>query len=644
MPENHSANGRLDSWKQIADYLKRDVRTAIRWEKERGLPIHRVPGGKRQAVFAHQHEIDVWMGSRGNNIPEEPTTANIPTISKRQRTFLIAGVFLLIIGLGGWLMLPHKIRGPRVVSIRQLTDDARSKWNLRSDGTTLYFNLTEGSRLLLKSAPADGSSIHPIDTPFSNVRLLDLSKDGKNLLVLSYAGIVIEGPLWTISSQGGQPQRVGEAICNSASWSPDNSQIACSHGTTIFLLDAKGRNSRVLGSYAAPVRLLGWTPDGQKLRFVLENSAHAASQWEINASQNVVGSQARALELGENCCIDWHWSTDGKNFIYTEIDGTGKSHLRIQPEYSPHGYELPINIGTVGTAIPGGSPDSLFLLIGNAYRGELLKFNQKSQGLQTYLPGVSAAFVAFSPDREWITYVRTLDNSLWRSRNDGSEAIQLTKPPMEVEVSSWSPDGEEIAFMACMPGSRWRIYLIKRDGGAMREAAEGTDNQGGPSWSPNKKFLVYGNVDCDRTQSCWIRKVDLASGKTQTIPGSNGFRTARWSPDGKYIAALRFQERELMLLDLSKNQWKALADSVDGDNVNWSSDSRYIYIDGYSIKPAIERVRISDGHRETVLGLDSLRRAPGIIGNWFGLTPENDPLVLHVLTSAEIYELKWANQ
>lgn len=644
MPENHSANGRLDSWKEIADYLKRDVRTAIRWEKQRGLPIHRVPGGKRQAVFAHRQEIDAWMASRGADTPEDSTKANIPTASARQRTFLIAGVFLLIIGLGGWFMLPHK-GTPRVVSIRQLTDDGRSKGNLQSDGTTLYFNLTEGSRQVLKSAPADGSSVRSIDTPFSNVWLLDLSKDGKNLLVLSYAGIIIEGPLWTIPSQGGKPRRVGEAVCNSARWSPDNTQIACSRGTTISLMDADGGNPRVLGAYAAPVRLVGWTPDGENVRFVLENSAaHTASQWEINTRPDG-GTQARRLELGENCCIDWRWSPDGKNFIYTDIDGTGKSHLRMQTERSPQGYELPINIGNLETAIPGRSYDSLFLLIGNAYRGELIKFNQKSQGLQSYLPGVSGAFVAFSPDGKWITYVNTLDNSLWRSRADGSEAIQLTKPPMEVEVSSWSPDGQEIAFMACTPGSHWRIYLIKRDGGVMREAAEGTDNQGGSSWSPDGRFLIYGNVDCDRTQDCWIRKVDLASGKTEMIPGSNGFRTARWSPDGKYIAALRFQERELMLLDLSKKQWRVLADSVDGDNVNWSSDSKYIYIDGYgSIKPAIERVRIKDGRRETVINLDSMRRAPGAIGNWFGLTPENDPLVLHVLTSSEIYELKWANQ
>lgn len=52
---------RLESWKEIAGYLGRDVRTAIRWERERSLPVHRVPGGRRQAVFAYREELDAWL-------------------------------------------------------------------------------------------------------------------------------------------------------------------------------------------------------------------------------------------------------------------------------------------------------------------------------------------------------------------------------------------------------------------------------------------------------------------------------------------------------------------------------------------------------------------------------------------------------
>src|SRR4051812_39212035 len=59
---------RLDSWKDIAAYLGCDIRTARRWEQERRLPIRRVPGGKRQSVFAITAELDQWLK---NSPPEE---------------------------------------------------------------------------------------------------------------------------------------------------------------------------------------------------------------------------------------------------------------------------------------------------------------------------------------------------------------------------------------------------------------------------------------------------------------------------------------------------------------------------------------------------------------------------------------------
>lgn len=55
------SNGRLDSWKEIARHLGRDTRTAMRWEAERGLPVHRTPGAKRSVVFAYREELDAWL-------------------------------------------------------------------------------------------------------------------------------------------------------------------------------------------------------------------------------------------------------------------------------------------------------------------------------------------------------------------------------------------------------------------------------------------------------------------------------------------------------------------------------------------------------------------------------------------------------
>jgi len=54
---------RFDSWKEIAAYIGRDIRTAKRWEEERRLPVYRVPGGGRRAVYAYASEIDQWLRS-----------------------------------------------------------------------------------------------------------------------------------------------------------------------------------------------------------------------------------------------------------------------------------------------------------------------------------------------------------------------------------------------------------------------------------------------------------------------------------------------------------------------------------------------------------------------------------------------------
>ncbi|MBZ5641903.1 MAG: helix-turn-helix domain-containing protein, partial [Acidobacteriia bacterium] len=51
----------LDSWKEIADYLGRQVRTVQRWEKSEGMPIDRHFHGKAGTVKAYKSEIDAWL-------------------------------------------------------------------------------------------------------------------------------------------------------------------------------------------------------------------------------------------------------------------------------------------------------------------------------------------------------------------------------------------------------------------------------------------------------------------------------------------------------------------------------------------------------------------------------------------------------
>jgi tetratricopeptide (TPR) repeat protein len=66
---------RLDSWKEIATFLGRAERTVKRWETERGLPVHRVPGGGRSAVFAYSDELTEWLKGYRQEIDTDDSTS-----------------------------------------------------------------------------------------------------------------------------------------------------------------------------------------------------------------------------------------------------------------------------------------------------------------------------------------------------------------------------------------------------------------------------------------------------------------------------------------------------------------------------------------------------------------------------------------
>src|SRR5919204_7051431 len=72
---------RLDSWKEIAAYLKRDESTVRRWEEE-GLPVHRQAHKKKATVFAYSSEIDRWL----NNGHASLQMTAAPERATRQRT------------------------------------------------------------------------------------------------------------------------------------------------------------------------------------------------------------------------------------------------------------------------------------------------------------------------------------------------------------------------------------------------------------------------------------------------------------------------------------------------------------------------------------------------------------------------------
>src|SRR5690349_24041809 len=96
---------RLDSWKEIASYLGREVRTVQGWEKNEALPIHRHQHARQGSVFAFRSELDAWRRARVSTPAEppqdEPPEAEIPPapapppVRSRRKLFLAVAVAVL---------------------------------------------------------------------------------------------------------------------------------------------------------------------------------------------------------------------------------------------------------------------------------------------------------------------------------------------------------------------------------------------------------------------------------------------------------------------------------------------------------------------------------------------------------------------
>jgi Tfp pilus assembly protein PilF len=85
-----TAQKRLDSWKEIAAYLGRAERTVKRWEAERGMPVHRIPGSERGAVFAYDGELQEWLtGSATEEESDDLSSANPAVRTERASSALV---------------------------------------------------------------------------------------------------------------------------------------------------------------------------------------------------------------------------------------------------------------------------------------------------------------------------------------------------------------------------------------------------------------------------------------------------------------------------------------------------------------------------------------------------------------------------
>jgi Tol biopolymer transport system component len=648
---------RLDGWEAISHYLGWTPRTAIRWEKQKGLPVHRLAGGKRQPVYAYRREIDQWFqrtrGRRPTAAKSERETASrsrpevLPTrrISRWAISAIIAAVTLFISALAiAWRMPLQPVI--QITGITQLTDDGTAKRNLVTDGKQLYFSEEVGDEDALATMSASGGPIRRIPLPLPNPYPVDISPDGKSLLVLSAAGIEDEHPLWIVPTASGPPSQILGVKCRTAAWSPNGKWIAFGSGGAIYLTSRNG-HTRLLSRVSGIPRRIQWSADGKHLLFfLLTLPAGTASLWQLGFDDKFDAGRAAPLHLAGATFRQDEPLTRGEGGYFTVSNDSTTDHLvqfRPNPWWRKNSFEVSA-LSTHFDAIDGLAANDgarkLFVLSGSRQQGELVRYDLSTRSFTMMLPGTSATYVDWTKNKDLVAYVNSQNRALWTSRADGTGAKQLSPAGMEVELPRWSPNSKWIAFMGKQPNRPWRIFLTPAAGGVPKEASSSDDNQGAPTWSPDGRFLVYGNVVCEEEHTCAIHKINLTNSKITTLPDSQGLGTARWSPDGRHIAALNPVQHELCIFDTDRQKWRKLAEGINGNDVSWSSDSRFVYTkSSMNGQATILRVAVGGGAVQTVLNLDSFSKSAGQLDTWFSLAPDNALLLNRWLNTSEIYAL-----
>jgi Tol biopolymer transport system component len=529
---------------------------------------------------------------------------------------------------------------PSVSGYVAVTHDGNPKLLAGTDGARLYLGEFSSEGPVIAQVAATGGEVARVPVPAPTMILFTVSPDGATLLVADEVGqTAFRGPFWAVPVLGGSPRRLGDTAGQSAAFSPDGQMIVYIDGNDMWLAKSDGSEPHKLASLPDFVFEPAFSPNGSVIRFrVGGGQANQGSLWEITAN----GKNLHPLLPGwhnppSECC--GRWTSDGKQYLF-QSQGNIWS-LAERGSWLGKASDQPVRLTTgpmaFASPLPSRDGKKLFV-VGILQHGELSRYDEKSTQFVPFLSGLSADGVSFSKDGQWVAYVTYPDSTLWRSKADGSQRVQLSFPPLAAVLPSWSPDGKELVFYGFLPGQNAKLYTVSVDGGTPRkQLADDSEEKLDPMWSPDGTKIVFG--DGPANPKSRIRILDLNTHQVSIVPGSTGLYSSRWSPDGRYIAAMPFDSRSLMLFDVQTQKWDEIAKVTMGFPI-WSKNGDYVYFLHEENQPSVMRVRIRDRKVERVADLKNFRQA-GFYSVWLGLAPDDSPLLLRDTGTQEVYALDW---
>ena len=593
----------------------------------------------------------------------------------KTKTRILRPVFWMSVGLGasalaalltaGVVYLRRPLPPPHITDYVRLTLDGRHKSPAGADANRLYLNIREydswagvvsfsGGEVTRMSFDVPNPS-ECICMPY----IRDVSPDGARLLVTGKAISRDESELWNVESSGRSGHYLTKAETRypyTTTWSPDGKQVLYSDGHgNLFVIPSEGGASKLILSPPAgessPAWSLSWSPNGTRIRFV-----RSGKYWEMSSTGTNLHRLLRSWDDSTLACCGT-WTPNGDFFFFLsgnmpedllsrgpggQLWGLDERRDWIRPAGAK---PIRLTDGLNLWSPPVVSRDGKQIFSKQTtLRSELVRFDSKSKLYQPFLGGVSAGSVTFSRDGKYVAYVSFPDGVLWRAKLDGTERIQLTYPSFNPKIANWSPDGSRLLFMDESPTGEYAIYAVSSQGGTpVRLIPEDPRPQVDPTWSPDGKQVAY----CTDTRFSRSKRhllnyethlFDVASHTDITLPSlKDGFFSPRWSPDGRMIVGMTFSPPGLALFDLHTRQYRRLLQIPEGQDLGWntwSHDSRYVYF----LLDGLMRVPISGGKPERVIDLSGFQFG-GSWGIWFGLDPQDTPILVRDRSTQEIYAL-----
>jgi DNA-binding winged helix-turn-helix (wHTH) protein/Tol biopolymer transport system component len=527
---------------------------------------------------------------------------------------------------------------PRVTGITRLTFDGKSKSYLTAlDATRLLVTTPTGQRVFRTDL-----GIFEETNPLAEYHVMDVSQVRGEALAIRPSDRGAEFALCAVRLDGTDSRRIGMVQSQVAAWSRDGQRIGYADRHSVYVTDAFGGVTKNVATFTGEVASLGWAGHDRTIRVIVGEASNRTVVVNLYDVDPKGSASPVRVQTPTPAWSGGAWMPGSSGYVFESAGETNKDiwllrerrllFRQVQPEFrqlTPVGSRV-----QYGSPVP--SPDGNRIYVTGAAVPQLSVYDETSRRFVPYLGGIPAFAVWFSRDQKSVAYINHHDSTLWRARADGSDPRQLTFSPWYVDGVAWSPDGRQLAIRAKAPGhQQTKIHLLSPEGGTPKALDPRDVEQGIPSWSHDGSRIAFGDVPERHGRQMGRERIsimDVRTGQTSVLRGSEGLWSSRWSPDGNYIAATRITDRVAMLFTVATQRWSEFP-VKRCDDLLWTADSQYLYCDPEEHRE-VYRIRVADGALEQVVKLTG----EGIAHTGAGVSL--DGRLLFLRTTTDIYAIE----